>query len=82
VLEAPSRTPLTHSRAGENGGVAAIGGMEGNLAALPTDASGGVVGEVQQAVLLKKQLTNKVKEDPESASRVIQNWIRESEGSQ
>jgi flagellar biosynthesis/type III secretory pathway M-ring protein FliF/YscJ len=34
---------------------------------------------VQQAVDLKKQLVAKVKEDPESASRLIQNWIHAEE---
>jgi len=34
---------------------------------------------VQQAVNLKKQLVARVKEDPEGASRLIQNWIRAEE---
>jgi flagellar biosynthesis/type III secretory pathway M-ring protein FliF/YscJ len=36
-----------------------------------------VAGDVQHAVLLKKQLAAKVKEDPEKASALVQNWIRE-----
>ena len=37
-----------------------------------TDAS----PEVQRVVALKKQLVTKVQEDPASASRLIQNWLR------
>jgi flagellar biosynthesis/type III secretory pathway M-ring protein FliF/YscJ len=33
--------------------------------------------EVQQAVALKKQLITQVKDDPEGASRLIQNWLRQ-----
>ena len=55
---------------------------------LPTSAAGAhaspvvsvtASNEVQQAVHLKKQLVAKVTEDPEGASRLIQNWVRESE---
>jgi flagellar M-ring protein FliF len=38
-----------------------------------------VTPEVSRAIALKKQLVTKVKEDPESASRLIQNWLRETE---
>ncbi len=79
VLDRPSRVTLAASRLAESG---ALAGGEGSPAALPSDAVNGVAGEVQQAVLLKKQLTTKVKEDPETASRLIQNWIRESEGTE
>jgi flagellar M-ring protein FliF len=34
-------------------------------------------GEVQQAVLLKKNLLDKVKKEPATASRLIQNWVRQ-----
>ena len=37
--------------------------------------------EVQQAVALKKQLIAKVKEDPESASQLLQSWMRQPEES-
>ena len=49
------------------------------VAAELSPLSTGVGAEVQQAVHLKKELVTRVKEDPESASRLIQNWIRESE---
>jgi flagellar M-ring protein FliF len=80
VLETPLRTSLSAPRAAENGAAGALTGAEGNVLGLPSEGAGGVAGEVQQAVLLKKQLMTKVKEDPETASRLIQNWIRESEG--
>lgn len=80
VLGTSSRTPLGAPGGGEHGGaLGALAGAEGHLAALSTEVAGGVTGEVQQAVLLKKQLIGKVKEDPETASRLIQNWIHESE---
>jgi len=49
------------------------------LAAGHAETGSALPNEVQQAVALKKQLATKVKEDPEAASRLIQNWIRESE---
>jgi flagellar M-ring protein FliF len=44
-------------------------------------ATGGAAAsvDVQHAVNLKNHLASRVKEDPEGASRLIQNWIRESE---
>jgi flagellar M-ring protein FliF len=35
--------------------------------------------EVKRAVLLKRQLVEKVKKNPEAASRLIRNWVRQSE---
>jgi flagellar M-ring protein FliF len=35
--------------------------------------------EVKRAVVLKKQLVEKIKKNPEAASRLIQNWLRQSE---
>jgi len=82
VLGAPALIPLAGSRGGALGGAAAaLPGGESSLAALPSDAASGVPAEVQHTILLKKQLMSKVKEDPETASRVIQDWIREPEGS-
>jgi len=40
------------------------------------------MSDVQHAVLLKKQLLNRVKEDPETANKLVQNWIRGPEGGQ
>ncbi len=80
LLGTSSHPALGASRGGEHGG--ALGAAEGNLAALPSEAAGGMTGEVQQAVLLKKQLISKVKEDPETASHLIQKWIHETEGNE
>jgi flagellar M-ring protein FliF len=52
-------------------------GVKGNAAALPEDL-GEVSSDVQQVVALKKQLVAKVKSDPDSASRLIQNWLRKA----
>jgi flagellar M-ring protein FliF len=40
---------------------------------------GDINAEVKRTVMLKKQLVEKVKGNPEAASRLIQNWIRQSE---
>ncbi len=76
LLKAPLRNALPSSDAA--GGTAAALATEGSLAGLPGQ-SAGVSSGVQQTVTLKKQLVSKVKEDPEGASRLIQNWLRESE---
>lgn len=78
ILDTSVRASLPGSRAAENGAVAFASG-EGGAASLPVEA-GGVAAEVQHALQLKKQLISKVKEDPEIASRVIQDWIHEPEG--
>jgi flagellar M-ring protein FliF len=38
--------------------------------------------EVAQTIELKKELVGRIKADPESASRLVQNWVREAETSQ
>jgi flagellar M-ring protein FliF len=38
-----------------------------------------VAGNAKTMTTLKKQLTTKVKEDPDAASRLIQNWLKEGE---
>jgi hypothetical protein len=35
--------------------------------------------DVARTIHLKKELVNRIKTDPEGASRLVQNWIRESE---
>ena len=83
VFGAPSHAALGAPQTGEGGGATgALPGGEGRLAALPSETATGVAGEVQQAVLLKKQLVNKIKEDPEGTSQLIQNWIQETEGNE
>jgi flagellar M-ring protein FliF len=73
LLQSPIRGSL-QATGGAAGSIAAIGG-EG-ARALPVESA--VSSEVQQAVALKKQLVGKVKEDPQAASRLIQNWLRET----
>ena len=70
-------------------GNAALGG--GQTAGLLTAGAGGTqglvgggsadevaAGEVSNTIRLKKQLVSKVKADPESASKLLQNWVRET----
>jgi len=40
---------------------------------------GDIKAEVKRTVMLKRQLVEKIKGNPEAASRLIQNWIRQSE---
>jgi flagellar biosynthesis/type III secretory pathway M-ring protein FliF/YscJ len=35
--------------------------------------------EVKKTVVLKNQLAERIKKDPEAASRLIQNWVRQGE---
>ena len=82
VFGTSAHAPLGAPHTGSGvGGVGALAGGEGHPA-LPSDATHGVVGEVQQTVLLKKQLVSRVKEDPEGTSQLIQNWIQETEGNE
>jgi flagellar M-ring protein FliF len=66
--------------------VAGAGGAQlpddAGLAGLPDSADVSGASEVRQAVSLKKQLVTKVKQDPEAASRLIQNWLNEKEPKQ
>ena len=78
VFDSPPRPALAAPRAGKQG---ALPGAEGGLAVLPSGVVGGVAAEVQEAVALKKELINKVNEDPAAASRLIRNWIHDTEGS-
>jgi flagellar biosynthesis/type III secretory pathway M-ring protein FliF/YscJ len=83
VFGTSAHAPLGAPHTGSGvGGAGALAGGEGHPNALPSEATPGVVGEVQQTVLLKKQLVNKVKEDPEGTSQLIQNWIQETEGNE
>ncbi|HTQ60206.1 MAG TPA: flagellar basal-body MS-ring/collar protein FliF [Candidatus Solibacter sp.] len=80
VLDSPARLALAGGGTTEHGGsAAALAAGEGSRGALPSEL-GGATGEVQHALHLKKQLISKVKEDPETASMVIRDWIREPEG--
>ena len=65
-----------------NGGTAGLlpEGVPGSHGAGMTSAAAGdgPRGEVPEALRLKKELVNKVKADPESASRLLQSWVRET----
>jgi flagellar M-ring protein FliF len=76
LLQAPLHHGLPVSNAA--GGTAAALAAEGSVAGLPKPADS-VSLEVQEAVALKKAVVSKVNADPEAASRLIQNWLRESE---
>lgn len=79
AMLATSMNPLLPASASGAGGASGIH-ADGSLAALaPSGTIETVSTEVQQAVALKKQIVSKVKEDPESASRLIQNWMREGD---
>lgn len=80
ALERPAQPVLGGPAATTAGAAAALGGGEGALSGLLTEVPGGGSNEVQQAVLLKKELTARVKDDPEAASRLVQTWVRETEG--
>ena len=73
ILTTPPRAELATN------GQAAAAIAAGHLPAAALETSAGGSGDTRQAVALKKQLATKIKEDPESASRLIQNWMRESE---
>ncbi|HEY2461223.1 MAG TPA: flagellar basal-body MS-ring/collar protein FliF [Candidatus Acidoferrum sp.] len=80
MLQSPPRNSLQPPSAG--GGTSAALGGDDFQAALPAGANGGVAGDVQNAVTLKKQLAGKVKDDPQGASRLIQTWLREGKPAQ
>ena len=51
---------------------------EGTPGAAAGAAGAGPHDEVSDTIRLKKELVNKVKSDPESASRLLQTWVRET----
>jgi len=76
LLQAPLQSSV--SAAGTSGGASVpLVGAGAHVALPPQSVT--IDGEVQQAVALKRQLVGKVKEDPAAASRLIQNWMRETE---
>ena len=73
ALQAPLRTALAAPGASTGGTAAALAGES-------VESGGGALGDgMPRMVALKKTLVMKVKEDPKGASRLIQNWLRESE---
>jgi flagellar M-ring protein FliF len=70
ILQAPGGSSQT-------GATAAAGTLGPAVtAALPPATRG--LSEISEAVALKKELVARVKEDPTTASRVIQNWMSEA----
>lgn len=67
--EAETLAPELKAKAGEGESV-----DEGVL-----DELGDLNAEVKRTVMLKKQVVEKIKGNPEAASRLVQNWIRQSE---
>lgn len=82
VLENPKHGALATGGTAEAGAVGVLAGGEGRAPGLPAEVPGAAMSDVQHAVLLKKQLLNRVKEDPETANKLVQNWIRGPEGGQ
>ncbi len=76
ILKSPPRALLQAGAAAQLGAGAEAGGVAAPPAALVLD---GPSAEVNRTIQLKKELVNKVKSDPESASRLVQNWVRETE---
>jgi flagellar M-ring protein FliF len=74
ILQNPMHSGLAPAAAG-------AGGMElSEGAGLPLVAGQAEAeGNARTVTSLKKQLSTKVKEDPEVASRLIQNWLKEAE---
>jgi flagellar M-ring protein FliF len=72
ILKAPTPGALPAAP-----GAAAALSADANGNALVPEAVDGSSMETTHAVALKKHLVDKVKENPEGAGRLIQNWIRE-----
>lgn len=76
ILKSPPRALL------QAGATAQLGaGAESAEGAAPRASAviDGPSAEVNRTIQLKKELVTKVKSDPESASRLVQNWVRETE---
>jgi len=61
------------------GSINAAGAISSGSVSIPLPQ--GVTEEPTRTVTLKRQLVEKVKKEPESASRLVLNWIRQSEAS-
>jgi flagellar biosynthesis/type III secretory pathway M-ring protein FliF/YscJ len=55
-----------------------VGEGEGGEEGVPGELTG-INAEVRRTVVLKNQLVERIKKNPEAASRLIQNWVRQSE---
>jgi flagellar M-ring protein FliF len=76
ILKSPPRPLLQAGAAAQLGaGAESVQGAAARTS-VPIE---GPSAEVNRTIQLKKELVNKVKSDPESASRLVQNWVRETE---
>jgi flagellar M-ring protein FliF len=57
---------------------AKVGEGEGEDESVPGELTD-ITSEVKRTVVLKKQLVEKIKKNPEAASRLIQSWVRQGE---
>ena len=83
ILQNPSRALATGGAGGSAAalpaGVTSAGELDSaTLAALQDSPS----PDVSKTILLKRELVTRIKSDPGGASRLVQNWIRESEQTQ
>jgi flagellar M-ring protein FliF len=75
ILQRPGNAALG---GGQTAGLLTAGGGEAQGLAGGGLTDEAAAGEVSDTIRLKKQLVSKVKADPESASKLLQNWVRET----
>jgi flagellar M-ring protein FliF len=80
ILQHPAKLIPARAVAGEL--ATSAGATTGGLAPLGEGLDEGRTPEVAQTIQLKKDLVNRIKTDPESASRLVQNWVREAQPTQ
>jgi len=82
ILQNPIRALPEAASAGgaSTGAIAGVGELE-KLAAL-NELQDGPSPDVSKTILLKRELVSRIKTDPASASRLVQNWVRETEQAQ
>jgi flagellar M-ring protein FliF len=77
ALPAQLETPKGAAAPLKEGGPQGPAGLEEGLEASSQPQLGESLSEVKQAVLLKKNLLDKVKKEPATVSRLVQNWVRQ-----
>jgi len=78
ILQNPARLIAAGSSTSSAGALPGETGAETTglpASALPEARS----PEVSQTIQIKRELVNRIKSDPESASRLVQNWVRQTE---
>lgn len=79
ILQHPAHALIPVKTAGALPAVAGGTAVAGAAVAEETLIPEGASPEVTQTIHLKRELVNHIKGDPEGASRLVQNWIRESD---